>query len=405
MKKRRNIIIFLLENIFYYTLIYFLFMSLMGQGEKFLQLNIHPLFILTGIMAYRYGVNLGVVSATIAMFVYIYSYIEVGRDIVVFFYDFKYYKFILMFFILSFVLGRIKDNQDEKLNELSEEMSVIRKNYKNLYEKNSKLTYINNRMKGQIIKSEESIIALYNISNTLDTLNFEEVITNLIGVFKTYINAEAISLYTVDSSKKYLRLKVAVGDNRKLPGSLKLDEYPEFLKAVNEKKYGKRDGTNLKIPVFYAPILNNGEVIALLNIERLSYETYSDYTEKMFEILASWTNKAMSNALTYAKKIKDELHYEGTEIMYEKFLEKRISEERKRKEMFNLSNISLKFKVLTEDLKKIKLMKRSGDIAGYSEKEKVLYIIFSATPSEHKRLLKSKILEGNIGILEEYYED
>ena len=50
-------------------------------------------------------------------------------------------------------------------------------------------------------------------------------------------------------------------------------------------------------------------------------------------------------------------------------------------------------------------MKRSGDIAGYSEKEKVLYIIFSATPSEHKHLLKSKILDGNIGILEEYYED
>jgi len=377
----------------------------MGQGEKFLQLNLHPLFILTGIMAYRYGVNLGVVSATIAMFVYIYSYIEVGRDIVVFFYDFKYYKFILMFFILSFILGRIKDNQDEKLHELSEEMSVIRKNYKNLYGKNNKLTYINNRMKGQIIKSEESIIALYNISNTLDTLNFEEVITNLIGIFKTYINAEAISLYTVDSSKKYLRLKVAVGENRKLPGSLKLDEYPEFLKAINEKKYGKRDGSNLKIPVFYAPILNNGEVIALLNIERLSYETYTDYTEKMFEILASWTNKAMSNALSYAEKIKDELYYEGTEIMYEKFLEKRISEERKRKEMFNLSNISLKFKVLTEDLKKIKLMKRSGDIAGYSEKEKVLYIIFSATPSEHKHLLKSKILDGNIGILEEYYEN
>lgn len=405
MKKRRKIIIFLLENIFYYTLIYFLFMSLMGQGEKFLQLNIHPLFILTGIMAYRYGVNLGVVSATIAMFVYIYSYIEVGRDIVVFFYDFKYYKFILMFFILSFVLGRIKDNQEEKLHELSEEISVIRKNYKNLYGKNNKLTYINNRMKGQIIKSEESIIALYNISNTLDTLNFEEVITNLIGIFKTYINAEAISLYTVDSSKKYLRLKVAVGENRKLPGSLKLDDYPEFLKAINEKKYGKRDGSNLKIPVFYAPILNNGEVIALLNIERLSYQTYTDYTEKMFEILASWTNKAMSNALSYAEKIKDELYYEGTEIMYEKFLEKRISEEIKRKEMFKLSNITLKFKVLTKDLKKIKLMKRSGDIAGYSEKEKVLYIVFSATPSEHKNLLKSKILEGNIGILEEYYED
>jgi K+-sensing histidine kinase KdpD len=310
MRKRRSIIIFFLENIFYYTVIVFLFKNLIGQGEEFLHLNLHPLFILTGIMAYRYGVNLGVISATMATFMYMYSYIEAGHDIVVFFYDFKYYKFILMFYIISFILGRIRDNKEERSNEFAEEISIIRKNYKSLYEKNNKLTYINNRMKSQIIKSEESIISLYNISNTLDILSSEEVITNLIGVFKTYINAEAISLYTVDSSKKYMRLKVAVGENRKLSGSLKLDEYPEFLKVINDKKYGKRDGTNLKIPVFYAPILNNGEVIALLNIERLSYETYTDYTEKMFEILASWTNKAISNAISYAEKIKDEVYYE-----------------------------------------------------------------------------------------------
>lgn len=405
MKKRRNIIIFILENIFYYSLISIIFKNLIGQGESFLHLNIHPLFILTGVMAYRYGVHLGLISATIAASVYIYSYMELGHDIVVFFQNFKYYKFILMFYIISFVLGRLKDNQEEKLTELREEISLVHKNYKKMYENNNKLIYINNRMRNQIIKSEESIIALYNISNSLDILNSEEVITNLIGVFKTYINAEVISLYTVDRSKKYMRLKVAVGENRKLPGSVKLDEYPEFLKAINNKKYGKRDGTNLKIPVFYAPILNNGEVIALLNIERLSYETYTDYTEKMFEILASWTNKAISNAISYAEKIKDEVYYEGTHIMYENFLKERMVEEKKRGEMFNLPNILFKFKVLTEDLKEIKLMIRSGDIAGYSEKEKILYTIFPATPTGYKKLLKPKILESNIGILEDYHED
>jgi hypothetical protein len=91
--------------------------------------------------------------------------------------------------------------------------------------------------------------------------------------------------------------------------------------------------------------------------------------------------------------------------MRETFLKKRMIEEKKREDMFNLFNISFKFKVLTEDLKKIKLMVRSGDIAGYSEEEKILYIIFPATPTEHKKLLKSKMLEANTGILEEYYED
>ena len=91
--------------------------------------------------------------------------------------------------------------------------------------------------------------------------------------------------------------------------------------------------------------------------------------------------------------------------MREKFFENRMKEEKKRAEMFELSHVSIKFRMLVEDLKKIRLVIRSGDIAGYSETEKILYTIFPATPLERKNLLKSKMLEENIGILEEYYED
>lgn len=405
MDKRRQNIIFFLENIFYYTLIVILFKNILGFEDQFLELNIHPLFILAGIMAYRYGVHLGVLSATMATMVYVYVYLDLGHDIVVFFYDFKYYKFLLMFYISSFILGRIKDNQKEKTKDLSQEISLLHKNYKSLYDNNTKLIYLNNRMKGQIIKSEESIIALYNIADTLDILDVEEVITNLIGVFRTYINAEVISLYTVDSSKKYMRLKVAVGENRKLPSSIEISKYLEFGRVIEDKKYAKRDGTNLEIPVFYAPILNNDEVIAILNIERLSYETYTTYTEKIFEILVSWTSKSISNAISYSEKIEDEIYYEKTRIMHKKFFEKRLIEEKKRAEMFELSHILIKFKVLVEDLKEIELNMRSVDRAGYYEEDKILYIIFPATQLENKNLLKSKILEGNAGILEEYYED
>ncbi|MGB6129172.1 MAG: hypothetical protein WBG30_10505 [Psychrilyobacter sp.] len=405
MVKRRKKIIFFLENIFYFTLIIVVFRNILGYQEQFLELNIHPLLILVGIMAYRYGVHLGVISATIATFVYIYSYLELGNDLVVFFYDFKYYKFILMFYTTSFILGRIRDNQKEKLNELSGEILVLHKNYKSLYKNNTKIIYLNNRMKDQIIKAEESIIALHGIATTLDTLDVEEILTNLIGVFKTYINAEVLSLYDVDSSKKYMRLKVAVGENRKLPSSIEISKYPKFEKIIREKKYGKRDGEDLDVPVFYAPILKDGEVIGVLNIERLSYESYTTYTEKLFEILVSWTSKSISNAMSYSEKIKDEIFYEKTLIMREEFFKKRVEEEKKRSEMFELSYILLKFKVLVEDLKKIKLNVRSVDKVGYSKETKLLYIIFPATKLENIEMLKVKILEKNLGILEEYHED
>ncbi|MEI6857674.1 hypothetical protein [Psychrilyobacter sp.] len=405
MEKRRKNIIFFLENIFYFTLIVVLFRNILGYQQQFLEFNIHPLLILAGIMAYRYGVHLGILSATMATMTYIYVYLDLGHDIVVFFYDFKYYKFLLMFYILSFILGRIKDNQNEKIRDLNQEIAITHKNYKILYDNNTKLIYLNNRMKGHIIKSEESIIALHGIANTLDILDVEEIITNLIGVFKTYINAEVLSLYDVNSSKKYMRLKVAVGENRKLPSSIEISKYPNFEKVIRDKKYGKRDGEDLDVPVFCAPILNNGKVIAILNIERLSYEAYTTYTEKLFEILVSWTSKSISNAMSYSEKIRDEIYYEKTLIMREKFFEKRLEEEKKRAEMFELSHVLVEFKVLVKDLKEIELNIRNVDKAGYSEVKKLLYIIFPATQLKNIGLLKSKILERNLGVLEEYHED
>jgi len=404
MGNRRKNIIFFLENILYFTLIVVLYKNILGYQDRFLELNIHPLLILVGIMSYRYGIHLGVLSATMATFVYMYMYSNLGNDLVVFFYDFKFYKFILMFYVLSFVLGRIKDNNVEKIRDLNETIALTHKNYKSLSDNNSKLIYLNNRMKSQIIKSEESIIALHGIANTLDILDLEEVLTNLIEVFKTYINAEVISLYSVDESKKYMRLKLAVGENRKLPDSIEISKYPNFQRIIKEKKYGKRDGENLDIPVFCAPILSEGEVVGVLNIERLSYEAYTTYTEKLFEILVSWTGKSISNAVSYSEKIKDEIYYENTLIMREKFFEKRLKEEEKRAEMFELSYIFIKFKVLVDDLKEIKLNIRNVDKAGYLEKEKLLYIIFPATKMGNRELVKSKMLERNLGVLEEYNE-
>ena len=101
------------------------------------------------------------------------------------------------------------------------------------------------------------------------------------------------------------------------------------------------------------------------------------------------------------KKIKQQLK----NIEREKFFEKRLEEEKKRGEMFELSYVLIKFKVLVEDLKKVELNIRSVDKAGYSEEKKLLSIIFPATQLKNVELLKSKMLERNLGVLEEYHED
>jgi hypothetical protein len=404
MKQTEKQFVFILENFLYFGIVYGISKYFLVAGEGFLHLNLHPLLILTAIMSYRYGVHRGIISATTASAVYLVYYLQLNKDFVVLFHDFQYFKFILMFYIVAFIIGRIKDNKVEIENNLNKEISLFKKNYKTLRVNNRKLIFINNRMKDEIIKSEDSIISLYYTSKDLDSLEFEKVMTNVIKVFKKYIYAEAISIYLLDESKTKLELAVAVGENRKLPNTIIIDEYSEIRNSFADKKYGKRDPDNLGVPIFFAPILNDKEVIGMIKVERLNYKNYTKYTEKLFEILVDWINKSLSNAIRYTEKVTNEIYYKDTKIMLLEKFEERVKEEEERARLFEQPYFELQFKALTDDLTKFKLPRAIINRAGYDPEKKLIYVLCSATNIDEKGAFKSKILELNTGIIVEHYE-
>lgn len=110
-----------IESIVYSAVIYILFFHFNNLKEDFLIMNLHPLVVMVGFLALKYGVYIGFISSIMAIITYILAYISLGNDIFLFFLKFEYYKFFLMFLFIDILLGKIKLNFEEQKEKITEE--------------------------------------------------------------------------------------------------------------------------------------------------------------------------------------------------------------------------------------------------------------------------------------------
>ncbi|WP_298066506.1 hypothetical protein [uncultured Cetobacterium sp.] len=177
---KKKFILSIVESILYCLGVYLIFFYFSDFKSDFLNMNMQPLAIIIGIMALKYGVYISLQTVIIASLFYMLAYYQLGNDIVVFFLDFNYYKFVLIFFFIALSLGRFSDNLRKKIDELKDENKILEEKNKNQREKNLELVNINERLKSRIVGSKESILTLHQITSSILTKNVEKIFTQIL---------------------------------------------------------------------------------------------------------------------------------------------------------------------------------------------------------------------------------
>lgn len=389
-----------LETLFLNLVIFIIFFILNPVQQDFIHMNLHPLLLIAAFMSMRYGNYLGILSATICSITFISSYYLLGKDLYLFFTDFSHYKFLLMFYLAAILLGRFKDNYDYKLQDKEEKYKDLKGRFDKLEQNYEKTKFIKEKLKEQIIGTEESILSLYEIASSLETLDPEEIYTEVMEVLAKFLKAEVVSIYVLDDNYDFLRLKLRMGGESKLKKSIDLKETSHLKPVIKDKKVIKKDKKKYgsQFPLLSAPIMNEGEVIGLINIEKMDFEMITDYSYNLFEVIVDWTNKALARALTVEKQVDNEKYYKDTNIMrYEEF-QNRLAEEKRRKEKYNMVYGLLKlkkgeFKLGNLDKKLNKLI-RDVDIVAYDKQEDIIYLLFPATHDKFIPKIKNRILDA-----------
>lgn len=401
--ERKRIILSIIETIVVNLVIYIIFFKLEPNQEIYLQLNPHPLLILSIVMGMRYGNYLGVISATISSLFYIKVFLSIYGDITLLLTDFANYKYLLLFYWSAITLGFFRDNKEAVIIKLSNEKKLLIEEYKKV-SRNFKLSEkIQKELKKQIIVSDESILNLYEIASRLETLDSEEVYTETIGVLAKYLNAKEVSIYTYNEESSFLRPKIYLGKNYTYNRSLSIKESIGFSKVIKNKTAVrwsdvKEDG----FPLMSAPIIKDNKVIAVANIDNMDFDTFSEYAFQLFKLIIDWVNKALDRAI-FVDSLKASKYIEGTNLLKIEAFNERLKEEERRKQEFKMGYCLLKYHTRGLNIKEIdqqfhKFL-RSVDVVSYDLEKGIVSIILPATPEENLHLVDKRIKNGVKGFI------
>ncbi len=396
---KKKFILSIVESIVYCLAIYLIFFYFSNFKSDFLNMNIQPLTIVIGIMSLKYGVYISLQTVIIASLFYILAYYQLGNDLVVFFLDFSYYKFILLFFYITLSLVSFSDNIKKKIDDLKDENKILEEKNKNQREKNLELVNINERLKSRIVGSKESILTLHQITSSILTKNVEKIFTQILQILTDFLGSDVVSIYIYNKERNTFRARVKIG-NSVIPNFIIVEEGDIYSKVLKSKETleGNRD-LNIKNPVYVAPILKGEEVVGIVNIERLKYNNQEKYLLELFKVISQWINNALVNAFDKAEIETLKNSYENTRIYNLQYFSYILEEDKKRKKLFGSEYIALEAgnpnftpKELNE---KLKGKVRDIDVVGMSE-ETIKFLFVNANRESKDVLIKrvSEILPG-----------
>lgn len=386
-----------LESFVYSIFVYLIFVKYFGLGEEFLTMNLHPLAIVVGFIAAKYGAYLGIIGSFIAIATYLYAYLSLGNDLGLFFIMINYYKFFLMFLFINLIIGKLKNTFDKKIEEITTEKHQISKKYREERDKNMELIILSNKLKNQIINSRHSLITLYHIKNSLKNKNIEQVYTEIMILFKDFLECESASIYKLIDTSKLINI-LSFG-NRTLDYSIDFQsEVAKHFREVYETKKPQEYPLNiaLKTPIYIAPIFDKDKVIGFVNIEKLGFNVKERYTFELFKIIVEELRDAMVEILKKVEIENNKYYIEAApKILQKEYFESVVKENKKREEILKESYILLEAKntgYTPKEISDILSDKISGNIY-ITVDEKYIQILFSMTKKDKIDYLLLKLKE------------
>lgn len=399
--KKQRVTYCMFETVVSVFAIYFILGWNNPVPEEFLSLNMHPFVLVVAAMALRYGGYASLLSACLASAVFYYAYAASGKDLLLFFIEFDYYKFPLMFFVTSVVLGRFKDNYEFEMNVRQKKISALDDAGQKLEDELKKALFIKDELKKQIVGAEYSIVSLYEIAASLDTLYPEGVYTETMGILQKFIKAKSVSIYTIDGKSRTLRLKVHLGGKKKSGQFFDLEKDFCWKRVMEEKKAIRATGEcRTGFPVMAAPLIEDGMVKAIICIDDMDFEHVSDYAFHLFKVIVEWVNRSLLKALFIHSQLNPSQCIKGTGVLKMGNFARRYQEEEKRSLRFDMEFGILAYRVPVEGIEetgaKMTEVIRAVDVMGYERETETLYVLLPATPLEHIDAVKERI-EASFG--------
>ena len=175
---------------------------------------------------------------------------------------------------------------------------------------------IKHQYEKRLISYKTSLPRLYSITNQLDSLNPEVLYSSIIKVLVDVLETDSVSVYSYDMRSGFARLIGAKHDEAVFMGkSFRLSYHKELEQKLfnNDVFIGSQwaDGS----PAMAAPIFHKGNIIAIILIKSMSFESLNLYQVNLLRTLTALISSSFIRAYQYEEKVRNEKYLNGTDIM------------------------------------------------------------------------------------------
>lgn len=220
------------------------------------------------------------------------------------------------YLFLGVFTGYVADGWQGKLESMRYKLEHMYQRYGFLQNNYEKSIEIKDKLYYQIVNSDDSIGWLYGIIRQLDTVQVENIFTQAAVITSKIMGSNNIAIYVMGKEQYYLRQKVRIGaKTRQLPHSRKTEDNAYIRNMLESHHLFVNHGLQQNLPDLAAPIIYDGQVIAIIEIYGMDFDQWSIYQQNLLSVTARLISMAMGKAYVYENGIQSKRFVAGTRIM------------------------------------------------------------------------------------------
>ena len=279
-----------------------------GDGKRFINVGLHPFWVIVLLTSVQYGLNEGLVAAVLSiLFLYVGNVPPMQGDETFFAYQYRLGFLPVLWLLAAFILGRTRDQLDidkknlhQELHKAREEAMTISNGYETMRGKKESLEI-------HLTGLQKTTAMVYNTFQAMEKLDPAVVLSGVSSVVQTALNPKKFSIYSYgpngfeaaiahgwQSTDSYLR---------RIPPSQPLcqeiAQKKRLVCVVNpeDEKILQKQG------VLAGPLIDpkTKEVFGMLKIEDMDLLELNSSNMATFKIISQLISQAYSNARGHQK--------------------------------------------------------------------------------------------------------
>ncbi|UFJ41046.1 NAD-dependent epimerase/dehydratase family protein [Brevibacillus humidisoli] len=330
------------------------------------------------LMALFYGSRQSFLSSLAVITLYVTDSLDNGRDWGALLYDPETLFVAALYLFFGLAVGFMTDKHKKELQFARNELHVEQQRYRLLMDVYKDTRSVKEALQKQVLTNRDSLGRLQSIVAELESLEPEEVVSASVTVLENVLDSNRISVYSV-SQTGYMRLLLkSNAPEFQLPRTLHLNDAPALATVVGKQRLWVNKNLTPELPMYAAPIVHDGETVAIVCLHDQTFERFTLYHENLFKVAVELLSRSLSRAFTYVSATGMERYVEGTAILQEAVFREVVRSKLKAKERSQADFTLLAVQTAEVEVKKVaeRVMQqmRDTDYMGMMEGRLVLLL-------------------------------